>query len=83
MWLDGVSPLRVLPAYVAALAAFVVFAIPAARQQQAFSPIQRDPQSGTHIDKARLAIVLLVLVALVGVMVFGLRRLTLQEARHA
>ena len=34
MWLDGVSPLEVLHAYVAAIAAFFVFAIPAARRQQ-------------------------------------------------
>ena len=39
MWLDGVSPLDVLHAYVASLAAFFVFAIPAARQQQRYSPI--------------------------------------------
>jgi Na+/H+ antiporter NhaD/arsenite permease-like protein len=39
MWLDGVSPLDVLHAYVAAVAAFLVFAIPAARQQQRHSPI--------------------------------------------
>jgi len=34
MWLDGVSPFDVLHAWVAAVAAFVVFAIPAARAQQ-------------------------------------------------
>ena len=38
MWLDGVSPLEVLHAYIAAIAAFFVFAIPAARRQQRFRP---------------------------------------------
>jgi hypothetical protein len=41
MWLDGVAPLDVLHAYVAAIAAFFVFAIPASRQQQRFSPITK------------------------------------------
>ncbi|HET9862544.1 MAG TPA: hypothetical protein VFP37_03815, partial [Steroidobacteraceae bacterium] len=43
MWLDGVPPLHVLHAYLAAIAAFLVFAIPASRLQQKFSPIIRDP----------------------------------------
>jgi Na+/H+ antiporter NhaD/arsenite permease-like protein len=63
MWLDGVSPLRVLPAYAAACAAFLVFAIPAARQQQAHSPIERDAAPDKPIDVVRLLIVLGVLIA--------------------
>ena len=39
MWLNGVSPLAVLPAYVAAIAAFAVFGAGGAMQQQAFQPI--------------------------------------------
>ena len=35
MWIDGVSPLDVLHAYVAAGVALVVFGIPAALQQHA------------------------------------------------
>jgi Na+/H+ antiporter NhaD/arsenite permease-like protein len=65
MWLDGVAPVQVLHAYVAAVVAFAVFAIPAARQQQAYSPIQRDPDAGIQIDGARLIVVLLVLVGAV------------------
>ena len=57
MWLDGVSPLDVLHAYVAAVAAFIVFAIPAARQQQRYSPIQADPDPGIRLDVSRLVIV--------------------------
>jgi hypothetical protein len=61
MWLDGVAPVDVLHAYVAAIAAFVVFAIPAARQQQRFSPIVRDAAPHVHLDWPRVVIVLLIL----------------------
>src|SRR5437667_2143948 len=39
MWIAGVSPLSVLEAYVAAIVAMFVFAVPASLQQQRFSPI--------------------------------------------
>src|SRR6185436_7567731 len=42
MWIDGVSPLAVLDAYVAASVALVVCGIPAAMQQQRYSPIVKD-----------------------------------------
>jgi Na+/H+ antiporter NhaD/arsenite permease-like protein len=63
MWLDGVSPLAVLPAYVAAAAALIVFGIPASLQQQRYAPIVK--QEGRHapIDWARIAIVGLILVS--------------------
>jgi Na+/H+ antiporter NhaD/arsenite permease-like protein len=63
MWLEGVSPLEVLHAYVASVAAFFVFAIPAARAQQRHSPIERNPDPQIHIDWARLIIVVLILVS--------------------
>jgi Na+/H+ antiporter NhaD/arsenite permease-like protein len=63
MWLDGVAPLDVLHAYVAAIAAFVVFAIPAARQQQRFSPIEKNTGDEVHVDWARVIIVVLILVS--------------------
>ncbi len=63
MWIDGVSPVNVLHAYVAAVVALVVFGIPAALQQQAYSPIVRDARKGLHIDMHRLAIVAFILVA--------------------
>jgi Na+/H+ antiporter NhaD/arsenite permease-like protein len=62
MWLDGVSPLDVLHAYVAAVAAFFVFAIPAARQQQRFSPIMKDADANVRLDVPRVLIVVLILV---------------------
>ena len=63
MWLEGVAPLDVLGAYVASIAAFFVFAIPAARAQQRHSPIEKNPDPQIHIDWARLIIVVLILVS--------------------
>ncbi len=65
MWLDGVAPFDVLHAYVAAAAAFAVFAIPAARQQQRFSPIAKDSDTGVDVDWARVIIVVLILASAV------------------
>jgi Na+/H+ antiporter NhaD/arsenite permease-like protein len=63
MWIAGVSPLSVLEAYVAAGAAMLVFAVPAAMQQQRFSPILKKPPSGLSIDWARVFIVAAILIA--------------------
>src|SRR5215207_3237500 len=63
MWIAGVSPLSVLAAYVAAGAALLIFAVPAAMQQQRFSPIQKDPSKGLKIDPVRVFIVAAILVA--------------------
>lgn len=63
MWLDGVAPFDVLHAYVAASAAFLVFAIPAAKQQQKYSPIGIDAGAIIHLDWPRLIVVGLILVA--------------------
>jgi Na+/H+ antiporter NhaD/arsenite permease-like protein len=62
MWLDGVSPPKVLDAYVAASVALVVFGIPAALQQQRYAPIVKDEGPHAPVDWARLAIVALILV---------------------
>src|SRR6266404_9280140 len=43
MWIDGVHPLQVLEAYVAAGTAMLIFGIPASLQQQRYSPIVREP----------------------------------------
>ncbi|MEO8486822.1 MAG: citrate transporter [Betaproteobacteria bacterium] len=63
MWIDGVSPLAVLEAYIAAAVALVVFGIPAALQQHRHSPIIADPDDGVTIDWARVGIVAFILVA--------------------
>lgn len=71
MWLDGVSPLDVLHAYVAAIAAFFVFAIPAARQQHRYSPIIKDASRQIHVDKPRLVIVVVILVVAIAANVYA------------
>jgi Na+/H+ antiporter NhaD/arsenite permease-like protein len=62
MWIDGVSPLVVLEAYVAATAALVIFGIPAALQQHRHSPIVKNARRGMKIEWTRLAIVAAILV---------------------
>jgi Na+/H+ antiporter NhaD/arsenite permease-like protein len=66
MWLDGVSPIAVLPAYLAAAAALIVFGIPASFQQQRYAPIQKDEGRHAPIDWLRLGIVALILVSAIG-----------------
>ena len=63
MWIDGVAPLDVFEAYVAASVALVVCGIPAARQQQAYSPILRHEHEHIRIDWIRVGIVFFILVA--------------------
>ena len=62
MWIDGVSPLSVLEAYVAAVAGFLIYGIPAAIQQHRYSPILKDAPRGLQIDWTSLVIVALILV---------------------
>jgi Na+/H+ antiporter NhaD/arsenite permease-like protein len=63
MWIAGVSPLVVVEAYVAAVVALVVCGIPAAMQQQRYSPIMKDMPPGIRVDWSRVAIVFAILVA--------------------
>ena len=74
MWVSGVSPLFVLEAYIAAVAAFAIFAVPASIQQQRYSPIVKDARRGVSIDWTRVAIVAaMLIVALVTNIVTNLR----------
>ena len=61
MWIDGVDPLDVLEAFVAAGAAMLIFGIPASLQQHRYSPIAADPPAGVRVDWARVAIVAIIL----------------------
>lgn len=63
MWLDGVSPLAVVEAYVAAVVAMLIFAVPASMLQQRHSPIVKNPPSGLKIDWTRVLIVAAMLIA--------------------
>jgi Na+/H+ antiporter NhaD/arsenite permease-like protein len=67
MWIDGVSPLDVLEAFVGAGVAMVIFGIPAAMQQQRHSPITKDAPEGVSVDWARVSIVAFILLAAIGV----------------
>jgi Na+/H+ antiporter NhaD/arsenite permease-like protein len=62
MWLDGVSPIAVFDAYVAAAVALVICGIPAAKQQHAHSPMIHHVHGRAHVDWARVGIVVLILV---------------------
>ena len=62
MWIDHVDPRDVLHAYVAASVALVVCGIPAALQQQKYSPIVKDAPAGVVVDWTRTAIVIFILV---------------------
>jgi Na+/H+ antiporter NhaD/arsenite permease-like protein len=62
MWIDGVSPLSVFDAFVAATLALVVCGIPAAFQQHAYSPIMKEEVVGAHVDWTRVFIVFFILV---------------------
>ena len=63
MWIDGVSPLAVLDAYVAAVAATLFYGYFAARQQHAFAPIVKEAGPGTPVDWARVGVVAWILLA--------------------
>jgi Na+/H+ antiporter NhaD/arsenite permease-like protein len=62
MWIDGVNPVAVLDAYIAAVVAVVVCGIPAALQQHRLSPIMKDEPADTHVDWPRVGIVAVILV---------------------
>ncbi len=62
MWIDGVSPAAIFPAYVAAGSALAVFGIPAALQQHKHAPMVRPlGDKGVAIDWARVGIVVFIL----------------------
>lgn len=66
MWIDGVSPLIVLDAYIAAVVALVIVGYFGAKQQHAYSPILKNSHAHTQVDWGRLLIVGLMLVFAVG-----------------
>jgi Na+/H+ antiporter NhaD/arsenite permease-like protein len=63
MWIDGVSPLDVLHAYVAAAVALVVCGIPASLQQQRTSPIIASDATHAPVDWPRVGVVAAILLA--------------------
>ena len=65
MWLHGVSPLAVLPAYAAAVPAFAVFATAAAWSQHRYQPILAHNPAGHPLQWRRIGIVGFILAAAV------------------
>jgi Na+/H+ antiporter NhaD/arsenite permease-like protein len=65
MWLKGVSALTVLPAYVAAVPAFVVVALFGARAQHRHQPILANDEPGHPLEWRRIWIVAFILAAAV------------------
>jgi Na+/H+ antiporter NhaD/arsenite permease-like protein len=61
MWIDGISPLSVVKAYVAAVAGFLIYGIPAALQQHRLSPIVKDAPRGLKIEWTHFGIVVAIL----------------------
>lgn len=65
MWLDGISALTVMPAYVAAVAAFLVFAPLAALAQNRAQPVVENPPAGKPLRWKQIWIVAFILTAAV------------------
>lgn len=66
MWIAGVSPSEVFRCVGPALLGLCIFGIPAARTQQAYSPIIHHAHAHTHLDWARVGIVFFILVLTIG-----------------
>jgi Na+/H+ antiporter NhaD/arsenite permease-like protein len=65
IWLHGISPITVLPAYLAAGVAFLLCAFPASWQQHRFQPILANDEPGHPLQWRRIAVVVFILVAAV------------------
>lgn len=62
MWIDGVSPQDVVHAYVGAAVALLILGVPAAIQQQRYSPILKHEHRHVGIDWPRVGIVVFILI---------------------
>ena len=54
MWIDGISPLAVIKAFVGALAATLVFAVPASLQQHRHSPMLKRVRGTSKIGECQI-----------------------------
>jgi Na+/H+ antiporter NhaD/arsenite permease-like protein len=66
MWLKGVSPLTVLPAFLAAIPALLIIAPIAARAQHRFQPCLDHDEPGNPLEWRRIWIVAFILACAVG-----------------
>ena len=62
MWIDGVSPLDVVHAYIGSITSLLILAYFAAKKQHTYSPILKNAHAHTHIDWGRVGIVGAILV---------------------
>ena len=67
MWIAGVHPLEVVEAFIASSVAVVICGVVASRQQHAYQPIQKNADAHVQVDWARVAIVIVILVAAIAV----------------
>jgi Na+/H+ antiporter NhaD/arsenite permease-like protein len=66
MWIAGISPVVVFEAIIASSVALFIFGIPAAIQQQKYSPILQRTHEHTRVDWARVGIVAFILLLAIG-----------------
>ena len=66
IWIAGISPVVVFEAIIASSVALFIFGIPAAIQQQKYSPILQRTHEHTHVDWARVGIVAFILLLAIG-----------------
>ena len=65
LWISGIQPLELAPAFVGGIAALAFFGPLAALQQRSFSPALDEAPHDVHIDWVRVGLVALILAALV------------------
>jgi len=62
MWIAGVSPLLVIPAFIASAVAFLFFGFVGSMQQHKFQPITKDADPNVKINYTKLVVVFMILV---------------------
>lgn len=62
MWIAGIHPVKVLPAYVGALSALGIFSMIAARAQHSYHPIMADPPAAAHLRWKKVFVTIAILV---------------------
>ena len=65
MWLEGVAPLTVIPAFIGALIPMVICGIPAALIQDSYQQLDRNVKAEVPVDAGRLVVVFFILAAVV------------------
>jgi Na+/H+ antiporter NhaD/arsenite permease-like protein len=61
MWIDGVSAIKVLHAYIASIFAFIIFAWVGSHQQDKLQKIQKDALANVKIDWKKIFVVCMIL----------------------